>query len=132
MTAHNDLAERIERADGPDRALDAEIHTLLNPGDRWVIGHEPGRFPQAPIYGSLTDAINSFADRSEAGDFINAPKFTGSLDAAMQLVHPATVEFEARHLLNEAINRCFRSGLPLRDNLARYIAATALRAQVQP
>ncbi|KPF74583.1 hypothetical protein IP68_12555 [Blastomonas sp. AAP25] len=25
MTDHNDLAERIERADGPDRALDAVI-----------------------------------------------------------------------------------------------------------
>lgn len=62
-----DLAARIERAEGPDRALDAEI--ALAAGWR---EYQPGWFRPPSV------DVNHHASE--------LPRYTGSLDAAMQLV----------------------------------------------
>lgn len=127
MTDHNELAARIERAEGADRALDAEIHALLNPDARWVIGHEEGRFPQEAIYGSLWDAINVFADKRQAGDYINAPAYTASIDAAMQLVEDQRVIL---NIAEDDITTAIVGGWQgCADSPALALCAAAIRAR---
>lgn len=64
-----DLADRIERADGPSRELDAEI--AVASGQYRADRHRPGSFFKAdqPNHSSL-----------------GVPAYTSSLDAAMSLV----------------------------------------------
>lgn len=69
------LAERCEKATGPDRELDEDIAR--------AVGFVPwgGRrmFSTAPSYG--------FTYRNPTGDYVGAPPYyTGSIDAAMTLV----------------------------------------------
>lgn len=76
MTTPHDLAARIERADGPDRALDAEI--ALAAGYRtWPDGYGEGSEWEDPK-GNRLPRVRGFGAQP--------PHFTGSLDAAMQLV----------------------------------------------
>jgi hypothetical protein len=83
------LAERCEAASGPDRTLDALIAIALDPGRQIIVGSEPGRFPQKPIYGPVSTLIPmAEANGRDAADFISAPLVTASLDAAMTLVPP--------------------------------------------
>ncbi len=79
-----ELAGRCEKATGPDRELDGAIRVALNPDEQMVIGQKPGRFPREAIYGPLSH----FADAMSAdlADYVSAPNYTASLDAAMTLV----------------------------------------------
>lgn len=74
-----DLAERCERATGPDRELDYELAMVAGYTE---IGHRVYRDPQGKYYGS-------------------APYYTRSIDAAMTLV-PEGAEWECgtAHLVN--------------------------------
>lgn len=80
-----ELAERVEKASGPDRELDGWIWAHLKAGEPYIIGNEPGRFPRQPIYGERADVMRNVGGMDGA-DYIGAPKFTASLDAAMMLV----------------------------------------------
>ena len=77
------LADRIEAAGRPDRELDALIEIARNPYRQIIIGSKPGRFPQEPIYGPISELI-VMADM--IADAINAPAYTASIDAALTLV----------------------------------------------
>jgi hypothetical protein len=79
------LAERCEAAPGPDRDIDGWIYARLMGADPYIVGSEPGRFPQKPIYGTRLDVMQSIGGKDGA-DYCGAPKFTASLDAAMTLV----------------------------------------------
>lgn len=81
------LAERVEAATGPDRRLDTLAHIARYPDRPWIVGTEPGRFPQKPIWGKLADLWNWAGDEAAVNlPEINAPAYTVSLDAAMSLI----------------------------------------------
>jgi hypothetical protein len=86
MTDIDALIERIEQATGPDRRLDVQIEIATDPKRRWIVGHEPGRFPRTPIYGTLADLWEWAVDESKEPPEIGGQRFTASLDAAMTLV----------------------------------------------
>jgi hypothetical protein len=83
------LIERVEAAEGPDRRLDALITIAIAPDRQTIIGAEPSRFPQKPIYGPISKLIQ-MAEHGphpdDAADFLSAPRYTASLDAALALV----------------------------------------------
>ncbi|CAB4140060.1 hypothetical protein UFOVP407_16 [uncultured Caudovirales phage] len=80
------LIERIEALQGPCRETDGLIQIALTPDQRVIIGHKPGRFPQEEIYGTYTDLLGAIKDGADRAEYINAPRYTASLDAAMMLV----------------------------------------------
>lgn len=89
MTAPDELralAARAEAATGPDRDIDGWIHVLVHP-ETMVIGNKPGRFPQDPIYGP-SRAVMEQLNGKDGADYIGAPLYTASLDAAMTLFAP--------------------------------------------
>jgi hypothetical protein len=88
-TALLDLVECCEKAAGPSRHLDTQIFILLDPDAEHIIGAEPGRFPQKPIYGPRSSFWEWALDESkEPPEFGVIPAYTASLDAAMTLVKP--------------------------------------------
>jgi hypothetical protein len=80
-----ELAARAEAAEGPSRELDGLVFAALNSDKQTVIGNEPGRFPQKPIYGSITLVMERVGGKDGA-DYIGAPAYTASIDAAASLV----------------------------------------------
>jgi hypothetical protein len=82
-----ELAERCEKATGPDRDIDGWIWAHLKVGEPYIVGQEPGRFPQKPIYGERLDVMRDIPGKDGA-DYIGAPAYTASLDAAMSLAMP--------------------------------------------
>ena len=80
----NTLAARAEAATGPDRELDGWIYAHMTRGERYLIGNEPGRFPQKPIYGERMDVMREYPS-TDSADYINAPRYSASLDAALTL-----------------------------------------------
>lgn len=73
------LAARAEQAQGPDRALDADITLAVNP----ELGAAPWERITYPSGGASV-----FADRSDPDNLnvVSPPRFTASLDAALTLV----------------------------------------------
>jgi hypothetical protein len=141
MSARRDelmaLADRVEALAGPCRRVDARVYIALNPTEQTIIGHKPGRFPQDPIYGPITEFIDMAENSKDARDianFINAPAFTASFDAAMTLVETGQrrIEFGSYgdgtawayvHTLRDRVGES--DGAP---NEAAAVAAAALRA----
>lgn len=80
-----DLAARCEAATGADRAIDGSVYAYLTRGQPYVIGNEPGRFPQKPIMGERADVMREMPN-ADGAEYICAPAYTASLDAAMTLV----------------------------------------------
>lgn len=81
------LADRVEALSGPDRECDGWIWAHLMSDDPYIIGTKEGRFPQDPIYGVRADIMREVGGKDGA-DYICAPAFTASLDAAMTLASP--------------------------------------------
>jgi hypothetical protein len=81
-----ELAERCERAAGPDKRLDTLIEIACNPDRQWIIGEKPGRFPRDPIYGPLSALWGWAIDEEKSPPEIGAPTYTASLDVARSLV----------------------------------------------
>lgn len=79
------LAERCEKAEGPDRDIDGWIAVLIDPDRQVIVDLEPGRFPRTPIYGP-TRLIMEQVGGKEGADYLVAATYTASLDAAMTLV----------------------------------------------
>jgi len=80
------LAERCQTATGPDRDIDGWIEALIvKPAEPYVVGQGPGRFPAKPIMGVRADVMRDIGGKDGA-DYIGAPAYTASLDAAMTLV----------------------------------------------
>lgn len=79
-----DLAARIERAEGPDRALDAEIAAAADwRAPDWELGDlTPAWAVEKHGLEWLVDRVNNSSN--SVWRFL--PAFTGSIDAAMQLV----------------------------------------------
>lgn len=87
MADLEELAGRVEGLSGPDRGIDALIMIALNPERQTIIGHKPGQFPREPIYGPITEFVSmAEANGKDAADYLNAPQYTASIDAAMTLV----------------------------------------------
>jgi hypothetical protein len=123
-----ELAERCERATGPDRELDAQT--------RCAVFAAPGAYVrQSPINGAWCIYETGFNGKERIWEPRNlSPEqrvgsFTSSLDAAMTLARdPAFEQFGgALGLLREALDRLYRAGLG-EDSLARFLTAAALRA----
>ena len=102
-----DLAVRCEAATGPDRELDGLIHAALNPEMTIVVDHEPGRFPQKAIFGVPGDLIRSGFDLVALADYISAPPYTASIDAAMGLYVrvPDRIPSDPRKVAAEALRQ---------------------------
>jgi len=80
-----ELAGRCEAASGPDRDIDGWIYCAMNPDEVTVVDHLPGRFPRKAIMGSASivmERIGGF----DGAQYLCAPEYTTSLDAAMTLV----------------------------------------------
>lgn len=127
-----DLAERCQQASGPDYFLDSAIHRFVVAPEhkRWTFDHM-GDLDKCWLWGD--PKIDEDWDKP-------APAYTGSVDAAMQLVPDAERDF---HLLRSSISmdmgrkdwRCniggFRGkGAAITPALA--ICAAALRARTHP
>ena len=76
------IIDKLERADGPDRELDGLIEIAVNGDRQTILGEEPGRFPQKAIWGPQRDLCLT---GQELADYISAPSYTASIDAAMTL-----------------------------------------------
>jgi hypothetical protein len=82
-----ELAERCEQAKGQSFTLDALITIAIDPERQTIVGQKPGRFPQDPIYGPITEFIPmAEANGSDAAQYLRAPAYTASVDAALTLV----------------------------------------------
>lgn len=79
-----ELAARCEAAEGPDRDIDGWIAVLIDPDRQTIVDQKPGRFPREPIYGPTRLIMESIGGKDGA-DYIAAPEYTASLDAAMTL-----------------------------------------------
>lgn len=129
-----ELAERVEKADGPDRGLDALIAIALDPERQVIVDHEPGRFPRKAIYGPVTKLVPmAEANGEDAADYINAPRYTASLDAAMTLV-PEGHNWAVEHSTDGDGAWCYdknvnNTGPSLAATPALALTAAALRAR---
>ena len=125
------IPDRIERDNGPDRALDAEIAVALrvpHPLGQWVLN-----FPDWEV--DHTDKGRVWAvgningnGNHRSGSWYSNP-YTASIDAAMTL---ARDENEASDLLYEALERLGQTGWPTGkwvQAIPRFISAAALRGR---
>ncbi|MGQ2942957.1 MAG: hypothetical protein ACT6Q7_03030 [Blastomonas fulva] len=138
MTTHNDLAERIERADGPDRALDVQIALACMPEYAGWFPHPANNGNQ---YGEIAPSRAAFDEwlfRDGPPCLIAVPVFTGSIDAALALVDDGifpTIDFVTKRVwLRDKRNYDLNFGpaYGFAKSVAGSICAAALRAQVQP
>lgn len=83
-----ELIEKLERASGPDRELDARIHCLLFPDFAYArrIGRHKERFIELIERAVINEGENFGNWLTEC--WPEVPHYTGSLDAAMTLVQP--------------------------------------------
>lgn len=77
------LAVRCEQATGPDRELDGLVEVARDPMRETILYNKPGRFPREAVRGPVKDLVLSGRDLA---DYINAPAYTASVDAALTLV----------------------------------------------
>lgn len=116
LTAPHDLAARIERADGPDRAQFCAAYQMVFP-------------PPADPYGEYADKMDAFCTLFDAGGFI---------EAATQLVPEGWTWSLTNNAGEEGpFAQCWdRVAGTHRDSFAptpaQALCAAALRAQVQP
>jgi hypothetical protein len=86
------LAERCERAEGPDRALDARIWCVIGVGSPWTAENcwlaATVRPPELESLGlTLEQWLDKWPDEADAAaQNYNVPRYTASLDAANALV----------------------------------------------
>lgn len=82
-----ELLERVEKADGPDRELDARIWKALNPDQQVLFDGGDVRTRRPAEYGRLADLpLDGFGDWEGIAGHIGAPCMTASVDAALALV----------------------------------------------
>jgi hypothetical protein len=129
-----DLAARCEAGREEDRELDGWAFALLNPDKQTIVDHEPGRFPRKAIYGPIITIMEHVGGKDGA-DYIGAPAYSSSLDAAMQLVRGQEWCGGAPGLLREAMDRLYAVAFAgrvdpdaYREALARFFTAACLRA----
>jgi hypothetical protein len=79
------IVAKIEAATGPDRDIDGWITCAIDPDRQTIVDHVPGQFPQEPIYGPIRCIMEETGGKDGA-DYIAAPAYTASIDAAMSLV----------------------------------------------
>jgi hypothetical protein len=118
------LIERIEAGGGPDRVIDGWIWAIIKGDDPYVVGNEPGRFPQKAIMGTRLDVMREL-DSKDGADYIGAPPFTASIDAALKLVE-ADWFWRVGHDGEGADPSLFRAdvGEPVSFGFVRAVAAT--------
>lgn len=120
------LAERCEKADGPDRELDGDIAAALGEHPCWA-PKRSGRQPEL-----FSDGGPGLRARTWL-----APKYTDSYDAAMSLVPrwltPTIIGHDREVRLLNGIGGTVggRDYLSVAPSLQRGIAAAALRARAQ-
>ena len=122
------LAERCEKADGPDRELDTEIAVAVS-GDAgaWIVRPQVGS-----IFSHKAGWWRDSTDHSHL-----APSYTGSYDDAMSLVPrwltPTIIGHDRKvRLLNGVGGTVGGSDyLSVAPSLQRGITAAALRARAQ-
>lgn len=122
MSNLNELAERVERATGPDRELDGDVCLAFG----WTLQKMKG--DQRPYY--RRPGVTQYYNRTEP------PAYTSSLDAAMQLVPEGC---DAHDLLVEAAATAWNDncdfGVSAGETsalfvkaLPRFVTAACLRA----
>lgn len=134
----NELAAKVEALSGPDRGIDALITIAMDPKRQTIVGHKPGRFPREPIYGPITEFVEMAEENGkDAADYLNAPAYTASIDAAMTLVPT-----DARLIVDSDGCHCritkrddaawhWNGFAALASTMALAITAAALRARAQ-
>lgn len=133
MSALSELRERVEKASGPDRELDARI--ALFAGDfsiRMDAGHgyrifrgKPERYQASILSGSGTEGD---ACRALGYSVLSVLRYTASIDAALALVE-RKLPGQGWSLLEDALylDRMSVKG-PITDDLPRIIVIVLLRA----
>ena len=119
-----ELAERVEKATGPDTAIDRDIAFALDLPDI-------DEFGCAQSWSGLCYDGTRWGDRAK----LVAPKFSASLDAAMMLAEGLERFGGAAGILREALDRMWpivaMSDLSVeeyRQTLARQFTAASLKA----
>lgn len=148
-----ELADRVEKASGPDRDVDLAIHLALFPkGEIADLMRYPRGFDGREGYAwDIQGACVLFEKRTADGRCphnggIPLPPFTASLDAAMTLVpegyaadtqqHYRTKDYPSEYLDRawarlESFDGQFSSGGVIAVTLPLALAAAALRARAQ-
>jgi hypothetical protein len=90
VSALSELRERVEKAGGPSRELDARIWHALNP-DQDIVLDQGKAFGPGPKRAALRGPLRSFPidgweDWDSVAIHIGAPLLTASIDAALTLV----------------------------------------------
>jgi hypothetical protein len=103
----SELAERCEKATGPDRELDAVIWATINGGYIEATGHGDSKAVWINDRGFVKHAVplgdGIWRERDLLGDVERAPAYTASLDAAMTLVPEGLVPwFDWHHKASDA------------------------------
>jgi len=116
-----DLAERIEAATGPDRELDAEIALALG-----IVRERDGDCFYGHKDYSMIVMERGYYDHE--GNAPELPHYTASIDAAMMLTEPWMDADDIANLFAHTIRACKAAKCDPRKDLARYLAAAAIRA----
>jgi hypothetical protein len=125
------LAERVERAEGPSRELDALVWCALN-GKRYSDHYEAYAFHSSenPLtqveYTEPPKRTKLVTGRHVA----HALPVTASIDAALTLADGLS-EAQIWTVWNEALTACSKAEADIRKDVARYWVAAALRSQAQ-
>lgn len=96
-----ELIERLERAQGPDRELDARIWEYLGLAPEYDNSKKP--------YGNwhyIGDGRYNFRDDTPFGHGARAPQYTSSIDAAMTLVPKGWMLWGLSDLMFDGVSGC--------------------------
>jgi len=125
MLPTTELASRCEALSSPDREVDGLLEINRDPMREIILYNEPGPFPQKSVRGPVYKLVLSGQDLA---DYISAPAYTGSLDAAIKLAP----EGKAWSVLMEEMKRCSAANEEEADFLRRlpaYACAAAMRSK---
>lgn len=86
MADLNELADRVEKASGPDRRLDAQIALACLPEYAGWIEHPAGNGNQWGEIAPSREAFDDWLIHDGSPCLVGSPPFTASIDAAMSLV----------------------------------------------
>tara|TARA_Y100001951_G_scaffold88698_2_gene80464 strand:+ start:6433 stop:6897 length:465 start_codon:yes stop_codon:yes gene_type:complete len=127
MTDYNTLADQVEALLEPCREMDWQIF-CIHQSDRLPYFEERMAKTREEAEANGTWAVRPNVIIQCERDMF-CPRYTRSLDAAMQLwpLEKMTIGALATSI-NTAVSKCWGSGCSLIDDLPRFITAAALRA----
>jgi hypothetical protein len=124
----SELAAKCEQATGPDRELDGLIEVARDPAREIILYNEPGRFPQKAVMGPVSELVITGRDLA---DYIGAPTYTASLDAAMTLAPRGRAALALQQGMDACLTATHHRADDFTQRLPACVSAAALRARAK-